>query len=74
MAFGRDTDRRFKKFRALFAIQDLVLQIPSRKVSPNQKIDPMLLHMEFVFDEAWDAGSYIAGDGQDAGFKGKHPD
>jgi len=74
VAFGRDADRRFKQFRALFAVQDPVLAIPSRKVAPNHKIDPMLLQMLSAFDEAWDAGSYIAGDEQDAGFKGKHPD
>lgn len=74
MVFGHDTDRRFKQFRALFAVQDPVLAIPSRKISLNHKIDPMLLQMPSAFDEAWDVGSYIAGDQQDAGFKGKHPD
>lgn len=74
MVFGRDADCRFKQFRALFAVQDPVLTIPSRKIAPNHKIDPMLLQMTSAFDEAWDVGSYIAGDEQDAGFKGKHPD
>ena len=34
----------------------------------------MLLQMLFVFNETWDIGLYIAGDEQDVGFKGKHPD
>mmetsp|Transcript_65882 Transcript_65882/g.77415 ORF Transcript_65882/g.77415 Transcript_65882/m.77415 type:complete len:89 (-) Transcript_65882:1159-1425(-) len=51
-----------------------MLAIPSRKIAPNHKVDPMLLQMMFAFGEAWDAGAYIAGDEQDAGFKGKHPD
>ena len=29
---------------------------------PNHKIDPILLQILFAFTEAWDAGSYIAGD------------
>lgn len=74
MAFGRDADRRFNQFQALFSMQDPVIELPSRKVAPIHKIDHMLLQMLFALNEAWDTWLYIAGDEQDAGFKGKHPD
>ena len=51
-AFGRDEERRFKKFRALFTVQDTILEIPSRKTAPSHKIDPLLLHIVFTFDSA----------------------
>ena len=73
-AFGSDATRRFKQFRSLFAVQDPILPIPTRKIAPNHKIDPLLLQMLFAFGNAWDPGPFIAGDEQDAGFKGKHPD
>ena len=43
--FGSDAERRFKQFRALFAVQDPMLPIPNRRLAPNHKVDPLLLHM-----------------------------
>ena len=72
--FRSDSNRRFKQFRALFAIQDPMLPIPSRKHAPNHKVDPFLLHMLKSVFAYWAPGPSIAGDEQDAGFQGRHPD
>ena len=72
--FGSNAAQRLREFRAAFAIQDPMLPIPSRKVAPNHKVDPLLLHMQIMFLDCWDPGPHIAGDEQDAGFQGRHPD
>ena len=72
--FGSNAAQRLKEFRAAFAIQDPMLPIPPRKEAPNHKIDPLLLHMQKTFLDCWEPGPMIAGDEQDAGFQGRHPD
>ena len=72
--FGRNAARRLKEFRALFAIQDPMAPLPPRKIAPNHKVDPFLLHMLKLFANCWECSPYIAGNKQDAGFKGRHPD
>ena len=72
--FGSDAEKRYKQFRSLFVIQDPMLPIPNRKLAPNHKVDPLLLRMLKVFSECWESGPNVAGDEQDAGFKGNHPD
>ena len=72
--FGANGEKRYRQFCSLFAIQDPMIQIPDRKYAPNHKVDPLLLHMLRTFKECWAAGPFIAGDKQDAGFKGRHPD
>ena len=61
-AFGCDAERRFKQFCALFVVQDPILEILSRKIALNHKMDPLLLQMIFSFDNVWDPGAFIAGD------------
>jgi len=43
--FGSVAERRFKQFRALFAVHDPMLPIPNRRLVPNNKVDHLLLHM-----------------------------
>ena len=72
--FGTNAGQRLKEFRSVFAIQDPMVPIPERKKAPNHKVDPLLRHMQRIFLECWECGFQIAGDEQDAGFKGRHPD
>ena len=58
----------------MFAVQDPLLPIPSRKLAPNRKIDPMLLHILESARNGLDVVAYIVGDEQDAGVKGRHLD
>ena len=58
----------------LFAVQDPMVPIPSRKKAPNHKVDHMFAHMLRVFSDSYDVGKDISGDEQDAPFQGKHQD
>ena len=72
--FGSDAKRRFKKFIALLVVQDPVLPIPNRRLVPNHKVDPLLLHGLQSVSAYWAPRPSIAGDEQDAGFQGRHSD
>ena len=73
-AFGRSAVQRHKQFKYLFAVQDPMVPIPSRKKAPNHKVDHMFAHMLRVFADSYDVGKDIAGDEQDAPFQGRHQD
>jgi hypothetical protein len=70
--FGRNGDRGHKMFKAFFACQDPMKQVPSKKTHPNFKVDPFLAHIQSVSMEAWDMGRNISCNEQTIGFKGNH--
>ena len=51
-----------------------MLPIPSKKIVPNHKIGPLLIHMLKVTKECYEADPEIAGDAQGAGFQERYLD
>ena len=48
-----------KDFFTLFAIRNLMIGLPSRKITPNHKIDLFLFYPQKVFLECCEIGSNI---------------
>ena len=56
--FGENGSRRWKEFKHCFSLVDPRATAPSKKVSPNYKVQPFLDHMHIVNHEAWVPGKY----------------
>ena len=73
-SFGKNAERRHKEFKNLFAVQDPMLPIPPRHLSPNFKVDHFFSHILKVSSDAFEAGKHLSADEQDASFQGRHED
>ena len=54
--FGENGARRWKEFKCCFSLVDPRDTAPSKKVSPNYKVQPFLDHMHNVSHKAWIPG------------------
>ena len=47
--FGPNANLRHKKFKALFHFQNRLVKPPPKTKSPNWRVQPLLMSMEFIF-------------------------
>ena len=52
-SFGKNAMKRYKLFKLLFAIQDPMIPVPSRKHAPNHKVDHFFSHLLNVSSDAF---------------------
>ena len=73
-AFGPNARWCHHLFKNLFAVQDPVISVRPRNISPNHKIDPFLEHLACISLETYDPGANLSGDEQVASFQGRYQD
>ena len=73
-SFGAKAAKIFKMFKLLFAVQDPMVNVHSRKRSTNHKVDHLFSHLIQVSTEAFEQGRNLSSDEQDASSQGYHGD
>jgi len=73
-SLGSNSERRHRHFKYFFSLQDPRIAIPSKKIYPNWKIEPLLKQALRVSKEAVIPGQDPPINEQTIGFQGKHED
>jgi hypothetical protein len=73
-AFGLNAEERHVDFKRFLSLVDPVVPVPTRKVDPNYKINPLIKQLVHVSMKAMSAGKMISVNEQTISFKGKHVD
>ena len=73
-SMGPNSERRHRHFKCFFSLQDPRIAMPSKKIHPNWKIEPLLKQAFRVSKEAIFPGQYAAIDEQTNSFQGNHED
>jgi Transposase IS4 len=71
---GRNGVRRFREFRAFFAVQDPRAVPPCRKSNPLFKVSQVVKWINYIGPKSVDLGEAISIDEQTVGFQGRHAD
>jgi len=71
---GSNADRRWRHFKAFFALQDPRKDTPPRKVQPLHKVHRVVNWINFVGPKSVQLGEHAAVDEQTIGFQGRHAD
>jgi hypothetical protein len=73
-SFKGNAERRHRHFKAFFAVQNPVIDVPPKSQFPNWKIRPLLMWMNFLFPLIWLLGVAFSIDEMTMGFQGRHAD
>ena len=67
-SFDANAAKIIKLFKLLFAVQDTMVNVPSRKRAPNHRVNHLFYHLIKVSTKSFEPGRNISSDEQDESF------